>query len=194
MTGFDAYKIYVALKNHFNSQTYDYFKYQGKTRASYKSFLNRNDKHFFEILAKHKNVEKYILSNIIEKDPNVWASQIANEQEAEENYRKWMRRTESLTYIFKNELEKLDDDFNNNIVVIDKQHPPLLKQVLRKDVSIETLIILNDLCGFFRYWTKNIEENIIWPKYKSIAKKYRPFIAFEHDKMKAIVVDKFRIS
>lgn len=193
MTGFDAYKIYIALKNHFNSSSYDYFKYEGKTRASYKAFLKRNDKHFFDILARQKNIEKYILSNIVEKDPNVWASQIANEQEAEENFKRWTGRTESLTYIFKNELDKLDENFNSNIVVIDGQHPKLLKLVIQKQFSIEGMIILNDLCAFFRYWSRNIEEDIIWPKYKNLAKKYKPFLKFDPIKMKKIVVDKFSV-
>lgn len=193
MTGFDAYKIYIALKNHFNSSSYDYFRYEGKTRASYKAFLKRNDKHFFDILARQKNIEKYILSNIVEKDPNVWASQIANEQEAEENYKRWMGRTESLTYVFKNELDKLDDDFNSNIIVVDGQHPKLLKLVIQRQFSIEGMIILNELCGFFRYWSRNIEEDIIWPKYKNLAKKYKPFLKFDPIKMKKIVVDRFSI-
>lgn len=191
MNGYEAYKVYVALKNHFNSPSYDYFKYEGKVRAGYQAFERRNDKHFFDILAKHKDPERYILANIVEHDPNIWASQIANEQEAERNYRKWLGRNESLTYVFTNDLDALDQNFNDNIIVQDGQHPKLLKYVIQKRVSIETLIILNTLCSFFKYWSRNINEDIIWPKYKSLAKKYAPFVKFDKDKMKRIVVDKF---
>ena len=31
---FDCYKSYIALKNHFTKDSYDYLKYAGKTRAS----------------------------------------------------------------------------------------------------------------------------------------------------------------
>ena len=41
--GFDAYKVYLALRQHFTS-VYDYFKYNGKVRAGVESFLKRKDK------------------------------------------------------------------------------------------------------------------------------------------------------
>lgn len=192
MNGFEAYKKYVALKNHFNSPSYDYFKYGGKTKANYGSFEKRNDKHFFDILAKHKDVEKFIIANIVEDNPNVWVSQIASEQQAEHCYRKWLGRVESLTYNFKNDLDVLSDDFNKNIIVEDGQHPLLLKYVIHKKVSLETLVILNVLAKFFKYWSRNIHEDIIWPKYKILAKKYLPFITFDAEKMRKIVVDRFK--
>ena len=38
MTGFEVYKTYLALKQHFTKQEYDYFKYNGKVRANENSF------------------------------------------------------------------------------------------------------------------------------------------------------------
>ena len=46
MDAFDAYKIYIALKSHFNSD-YDINKYNGKTSVSLDSFLKRSDRSFF---------------------------------------------------------------------------------------------------------------------------------------------------
>lgn len=192
MTAFETYKLYIALKNHFNSTSYDFFKHNGKVKAGVAAFEKRNDKHFFEILSNHKDVQGYILANIIEDNPNVWASQLANEQQAEENYKRWLKRKESLTYTFKNELEALDDDFNSNIVVEAGQHPKLLKLVLQKGFSLESLIILNDLAKFFRYWNKNIQDDIIWPVMHTTLKKYKPFLNYPFEKYKEIVVDKFK--
>ena len=45
MDAFEAYKIYMGLKAHFNSK-YDFTKYGGKTRNSKSSYLKRKDKHF----------------------------------------------------------------------------------------------------------------------------------------------------
>lgn len=192
MTGFDAYKLYVALKNHFNSSTYDFFKYNGKTRASLSAYQKRNDKHFFEILAKHKQCQLFILANIIEDNPNIWVSQIANEQQAEDNYRNWKKRVESLSYLFTNDLDKLLPSYNDNLRVVDGQHPPLLKLVIQKQVSIETLVILNDICSFYKYWSRNIADTVVWPQIKFVTKKYRPFVSFDVQKMKNIVVGKFK--
>ena len=50
--GYNAYKTYVALKNHFKSDSYDYFKYKGKARVKEETFLKRKDKFFFEKIRK----------------------------------------------------------------------------------------------------------------------------------------------
>lgn len=192
MNGFETYKLYVALKNHFNSDTYDFFRYGGKTRASGKSFDARHDKYFFVKLAKHKDPQRYILANIIEDNANVWVGDLVNEQKAEENYRSWLKRQESLTYIFQQDLEQLDEDFNKNLVVEGSKHPLLLQLLIHKRISLETVVILNELCPFSKYWTRNIEEDVIWPMYNRKCRKYRPFLRFDKEKFKQIVVDKFQ--
>lgn len=191
MTGYEAYKLYVALKNHFNSDTYDYFRYGGKTRANVKSFEMRHDKYFFNKLAKHKDTERFVLANIVEDNPNVWVGDLANEQQAESNYKTWLKRQESLSYVFTNDLDNLSPIYNDNLVVEGSNHPLLLKLLIQKKVSLETIVILNDLCGFFRHWNKKIEEDVIWPMVYKKCKKYRPFLKFDKDKLKQIVVDKF---
>lgn len=191
MTGYEAYKLYVALKNHFNSDTYDFFRYGGKTRANAKSFESRHDKYFFSKLAKHKDPNRYVLANIIEDNPNVWVGDLANEQRAEDNYKSWLKRQESMTYTFKNELDQLLPNFDENLIVESNNHPHLLKLFIQHKVSIETLIILNDLCGFFRHWNKRIEEDVIWPMVYKKCKKYKPFLKYDKEKLKQIVVDKF---
>ena len=40
----DAYRCYLALKNHFTKDHYDYHKYRGKTRASNQAFYKRKDR------------------------------------------------------------------------------------------------------------------------------------------------------
>lgn len=183
--------MYVALKNHFNSDTYDYFRYGGKTRANVKSFEMRHDKYFFNKLAKHKDTERFVLANIVEDNPNVWVGDLANEQQAELNYKTWLKRQESLSYVFTNDLDNLSPAYNDNLVVEGSNHPLLLKLLIQKKVSLETLVVLNDLCGFFRHWNKKIEEDVIWPMVYKKCKKYRPFLKFDKDKLKQIVVDKF---
>lgn len=192
MNGYEAYKLYVALKNHFNSDTYDFFRYGGKTRANVKSFEVRPDKYFFSKLGKHRDVERYILANIVEDNPNVWVGDLANEQRAEDNYKKWLSRQESLTYQFSNDLDKLQPLYNDNLAVEGSSHPFLLKLFIQNKITIETLIVLNDMCGFFKHWNKHIEEDVIWPMIYKKCKKYKPFLVYNKEKLKQIVVDKFQ--
>lgn len=191
MNGYETYKMYVALKNHFTSATYDYFRYSGKTRASLRTYESRKDKYFFEKLGRKRNVEQFILANIISDGAGVWVGELASEQSAEDNYREWQKRQQSLTYTFTNDLDVLDLVFDNNIVVVDGQHPPLLVNVLRNDICIETAIILNDLCTFTRHWNRKIEEQVIWPSLYQKWKKYKPFLKYDKDNLKQIVMKRF---
>jgi hypothetical protein len=131
------------------------------------------------------------LANIIEQGATVWVGDLANEQQSEDNYRKWVKRQQSMTYAFTNELDKLDPAYDKNIIVVDGQHPPLLKHVVQHEVSLETLIVLNDLVSFYRHWNKKIEDQIIWPSIYQKCKKYKPFLKYDKDKLKSIVIEKF---
>lgn len=192
MDAFNAYKTYIAIKNHFHSKTYDYFKYNGRTKASIKSFESRSDKYFFHKLSKHSDCINYLASNFLIGD--CWVGDLVNEQTAEKNYMAWRKRMESLSYIFNNDLDKLDSDFNSNFAVTDGHHPKLLKLYLRKEICPETILILEDLLGFFRAWNKKIEDKIVWPNEYIKLKKYRPFFTVNIDKFKVLVLEKFNES
>jgi hypothetical protein len=189
--GFKAYVQYVALKNHFTSPYYDYFKYDGKVKAGRSTFERRNDKFFFVKLAKKKDVQGFLVANMVD-NPKNWIGDVITSNDSDKVYTKWLSRQQSLQYIFSNDLHKLDDDFDSNIIVNDHQHPLLLKLCLRKEIQIETLIILNGLCKFFKYWSRSISENVIWPQFKFRCVKYKPFVNYEPDTFKKIVVGRFK--
>ena len=60
MTGFDCYRTYLAFKNHFTKDNFDYFKYGGKTNATTTSFNKRKDKYFFEKMSRQKKDEDIV--------------------------------------------------------------------------------------------------------------------------------------
>ena len=49
---FECYKTYLAMKQHFTKDKYDYVKYCGRSRASLQSFYKRKDRYFFEKMAR----------------------------------------------------------------------------------------------------------------------------------------------
>ena len=68
MMPFDTYKTYLALKNHFTKDNYDYHKYCGKVRASVDSFYKRKDRFWFERVSRNKTdkeVLNYFVSNFV---------------------------------------------------------------------------------------------------------------------------------
>ena len=69
MTPFDAYRTYLALKNHFSKPNYDYIKYAGKTRASIESFNKRKDRYWYEKLSRQKSdedIKNFFIANFVE--------------------------------------------------------------------------------------------------------------------------------
>jgi len=134
VTPFETYQHYLSLKSHFTNPKYDFFKYGAKTRASVTSFNKRRDKYWFEKTSRKyndKEVVDFLVSNFIATDnpQNLWIGQIINS--GERIYAEWMRRQQSLTYLFKeqsNELfleTKLEDVLN-----FSKGHQIILKKFL----------------------------------------------------------------
>ena len=190
MTAFEVYRDYLSLRNHFNSDSYDYFKYQGKGSAGVSAFNKRKDKFFFEKIAKHKDPHGFMLANFVHK-PKTWVRDIAYSEDAEKVYLDWLKRKQSLTFVVKNDLDKLENPFDDNFIVKDGQHSHLLSLYLGGNITLETICVLTSLVGCYSYWNKNLQDDIVWQEIGRTIKKYIPFISYDKEKIKKIVVDHF---
>lgn len=189
MTPYDAFVKYLAIKNHFSSD-YDYFQYNGKVSARQDSFEKRRDKYQFYKLSKKKDVEGFLIANLVDDSRSKWVGDLID-KESEEVYSRWKSRQESISYVYKNDLDKLDDDLDSNLKVVDGQYPKLLQLYQFNTVSIETLVILNKIVKYIPHWTKNITDTIIWPEYRRRILKYEPFVKFDIFKMKKVTLERF---
>ena len=191
MTPFEAYKEYLALKNHFTKPEYDYKKYNGKLKVNADSFNTRKDKLFFQKLAKHPDVHNFLVANL-SRNEKAWIKELAYSEEAEKTYKDWLKRNQSLTYVIKNEIKQLDSPFDLNFIVSkNKPHPPLLKLYLGGYVSLETLCVLLDITKAKKHWDSKMEYDPIYQEIKLKIEKYTPFVKYEKEKVKNIVIDFF---
>ena len=190
MSALECYKEYLALKNHFSKPSYDYFKYNGKVKVNASSFDSRKDKLFFQKLAKHPDVHSFLIANLA-IDSKAWIRDLAYSETAEKTYKDWLKRQQSLTYNFKQELSKLDEDFNNNFLIKDNDHPILLKKFLGSEISLETICILLDLTGAKNHWDKKMQYDLVWDNTRTKIEKYTPFIKYDKSKIKNILLDHF---
>lgn len=188
MTPFESYKTFMAVKSHFTT-SYDYIKYNGKVNASQSSFETRKDKYQYYKLSKHKDPLQYLVANFVDGDLK-WIGDLFND-DSEKVYSGWLKRQQSLSYIFEQDLNKLCTKFDDNVIVNNGQHPYLLKQYLRREISIESIIILNDLLGFFNHWNKKIDDTVLWPTIYKKCMKYKPFFHYDMFKCRKILKDKF---
>jgi len=191
MDAFEAYKQYVALKSHFTTKTYDYFKYNGAVNAKRDRFDVRKDKYFFHKLSKHKDLTNFLVALFVYGKKDQWVGDLVRNEESDQLYREWLKVKESLTYVFMSDLEKFNEDLVSSFVIQDGQHPHALHLLLRKEIHIETFIILNDIMRFTSMWNREISEQTIWPEVRLKCKKYHPFLEYDREKLKKIIVDKF---
>ena len=189
MNGYDLYCTYQAIKLHFTSENYNFFQYDGKTRVSVDAFQKRRDKFLFHRLArKYRDDEMvpFLVANFVHSDDN-WTKSLL-EDEAEETYRDWKRTTDSMSKIYVEDLQKIatKETFNDLFKVEDGQFPKLLVHFLQKDVTIETMVILNNIFDFIRIWDKKISDDFIYPKVSRKIRKYGAFLNVNVDKYKPL--------
>jgi len=179
VTPFETYQHYLSLKNHFTNPKYDFFKYGAKTRASMTSFNKRKDKYWFEKTSRKysdKEVVNFLVSNFTATDnpQNLWIGEIINS--GERNYSEWMRRQQSLTYLFKEQSsELLSENELESLFNCTKGHPLILKKFLSGSVSLETLTIFDKVFHFSKNFDKELDDPV-WETVSLKLKKYSPFL------------------
>ena len=179
VTPFETYQTYLSMKSHFTNRKYDFFKYGGKSRATMSSFNKRKDKYWFEKTSRKYSDEEvlnFLLANfaITDNPQNLWIGEIINS--GERNYSEWRKRQQSLTYLFKEQLNELLLEKNlEEVFNCSKGHPPLLKKYLGGEISLETLTILEKVFSFRKDFDKKLKDPV-WETVSLKLKKYIPFI------------------
>ena len=187
MTPLEAYKMFIAVKMHFTQASYDYIKYNGQVKIGYDSFERRKDKHYFTKLANMKDLQGHLVANFADREIS-WVGDLMSDESAEV-FLKWQGRNQTLTYRFKEDLSLLRDDFKGMIMASKGQYPKLLTLYKQGKVSIETIVILNNLLTFIPYWDNIIVENVIWPTIRMRLIKYSSFVSFDKAKFKPLVLE-----
>ena len=189
---FESYKLYNALKLHFEG-SYDAVKYNYKTNATPKSFLNRKDKYFFAKLAKKYNgsLKEFYVSQFINEQRYVGDMM---DSEAESYYATYKKIKESIHRVFSIDINILSEqkvEFNNLFESIEGQQPLIIQYWMQEDISLETVVILNSILGFIQREDSKISDTIIWPDNKRKIEKYTPFVSFDVNKCKTMLMSKF---
>ena len=174
MEPIDVYLMYCAMKAHFSKNDYDFFTYKGKSRVSRNSFYKRKDRVFFVKLSKkypeEEDLKNYLVANFI-MDRRGYVANFNDE-----NYEKWKEKRSNFYNIFTDEIRPLVKNFNPLFEVKKSEHPILLKEYLGKRLSLETLIILDDLVKFSNTWDNRMAEDYIWFDLKKLMNNYKRFL------------------
>lgn len=193
MTGFEVYRMYLAIKQHFATDTYDFFRYNGKVRANETSFQKRKDVYFFKKLASKYSAEDvlyYLLSNFI-VDFRGYVRNFSDDV-----YKKWKTTQESFTYRFKQDVDRLldevgfpyEENFDKLFLVEPNKHPVLLKSFYANEIALETMAVFEHCLGYVKNFDKQISDPV-WLETRSKITKYIPFLSIDCNRYKKVILE-----
>ena len=184
------YRCYLAMKNHFTKDKYDYIKYRGKVRATNEAFYKRKDRFWFEKFARQKSdkeIEDFFVANFTScTDPeSLWIGEMIKDGEG--RYQDWQKKLQSLSYMFKEDCEKLfTDNKIDDVFDCSKGHPIVLKKFLGGNISLETLVIYDRILGYTKNFDKKLQDPV-WETVSRRVRKYSPFINIDVFRYKKIL-------
>lgn len=188
MDGFKAYKYFMAIKLHFTSEKYDVFEKNGRVSGTRATFEKRNDRFLFEKLGNKFSAEQeyiqFLVANFAYGHKNVVYS-----NESDEYYHTWMKRKESMSQIFQN-------DLNEIILHLEKNHlkeedlystesgiPELLSMYVGGYITLETMVILQNLEDYLPKWESLI---MLWHDHFLTIRKANRFVKYNENRIQLI--------
>lgn len=195
MTEFEAYKMYLALRAHFQTDDYDVIKQRGRIRASHKSFAGSGKAFQFRQLTKtYQDAEicDFMVANFTAGDR--WGGVF--DADAARQYQSWKRRVESLRYIFTQDLDWLANQAADTGLDLigheDGRHPLILRAYFGNHICLETVVILDRLLNFCNDYDQTMNKVFMWPETSRLIRKYRPFLKIDQDAFRKIYQEKIQ--
>ena len=182
MEPIDVYLMYCAMKAHFGKSDYDFVTYKGKTRIKRDTFYKRKDRSFFVRLSRkyktEQEIKNYFVANFIKNKKGYIASF------NDEDYESWKLKRQGFFDLFEVEMKPLVEAFEDLFRIENKQHPKLMREFLGGRVSLETVIILDELVNFDPDWNKELEDDIIWIDLRNLIDNYKRFLTIDQEQYK----------
>lgn len=174
MQPLELYQVFLGMKLHFTQKSYDYSKYGPRKcgeEAMGKYFVLAGA--LSRKFANRDALETRLVA--LFKNKVVWLNEIAT-PEAEKAERVHLGLMKTLSYQFQNDLSLIKEespDIIEAFSIENKFSIPLVSTLLlRKEISLETFCILDDLIGFSAHINDLVwkDEHLRVSKYKSFFK------------------------
>ena len=193
MTGFKAFRYYLALKLHFNNDKFNVFQNKGNIKYSYETFNLRNDRYIFDKLARKFDTDQELIQFLVANFAYGHDNMIFAIEEANEYYLEWQKRKQSITRIFKDDLNTIELESQKNALSLDQiinftlnEYPCIIRLYLGKKISIESVSILNDMLAFMPKWKQNKSAMLILESDIRKIEKVKGFVKYDAEKIKPI--------
>lgn len=141
-------------------------------------------------MSRQKNDEEikaYFVANFSDciNPEKLWIGEII--RNGETVYSNWLKKSQSLSYIFKEESQQMLSEYNlNELFDCSRQHPPILKKYLGNIICLETLVIYNKIFDYVNDFDKKMTDPV-WETVKLKIIKYESFLNIDVAKYKKII-------
>lgn len=183
----------MAVKLHFTTDKFDVFKNGGRVKGSLDAFKNRSDRFQFEQIAHKLQEDRKLIQFYVANFAYGFQHAVWSHEEAHENYTTWLKRKESIAYIFKQDLdaillhcekEKLDKKRLYSFYA--GNYPELLKLYVGKHITLETMRILDDFDNYLSEWKQNDSLSLLWSDERRRIEKAQGFVKYDARRIKPI--------
>lgn len=188
MNGYQAYKYFMAVKLHFTTDKYDLFEKRGRVSGTQATFEKRNDRGLFEKLADRFDTDQqliqFLVANLAYGNKNVIYS-----QESDDYYMTWMRRKESRSRVFEIDLLKIFKHVTSgklkesSLYSIENEVPELLKLYVGGHVTLESMVMLQELEDYLPTWEPLI---MLWHDHFLTIRKCKRFVQWDTARVQSI--------
>lgn len=193
---YDVFRYYMAVKLHFGSSNYDCIKYKFKTSVTQNSFYRRKDRyHFAKVGRKFKDTGEligFLVSQFV--GDKEWIGDMLG-SDGDRLYTQWLKRQESLTYLFEQDMNELSSNARRFDDLFEIQsgspYPLVVSAYLSEAVMIETPVILHKLTGFMNDADSAVSDPIVWPSLSRKIHKYAPFVRFDSRRIRDKILSIF---
>ena len=181
MDPFLVYKMYLALKLHFTTESYDITKHRGAVRGKKETFLQRKDLTAIRKLARdysQKQIRDFLVANFVSGDK--WGGVF--DTQAMDIYNEWVVQKKRIMYTFATDLDYILMEMEKRglqSAINSSEHPLVLKLLLGKKISLESVVILDKLFNF----VDNYKDDFVLKDTCLLVKKYQPFLAIDSKKL-----------
>ena len=139
MNGYQCFQLYVAMKQHFTTKSFDIFKNRGHMKCKIETYLSRVDSEVIERIASKftdRELVLYIASNMIYGNNDM----IWNYGSSVANYNLFLARRTQIYNVVDNDLKTL---YNTNISIEDGVQ--VIRMLTKQAITIETVSLINQI-------------------------------------------------
>lgn len=191
MEPFEVYRVYLALKLHFTTKSYDITKTLGAVTGKKETFLKRKDLTSIRKLArdfKRSEIIDILVANFASGDK--WGGVF--DSECIETYKKWLTNKKRMLYNFNTDLDNIlfrmeKDELKS--AINEGTHPLIFRMYMGRDISLETLVMLEKL----RPFVEKYYDDFVLEEACLLISKYKPFVQFDKDKVNLQYMEKLNL-